>query len=143
MFSQILTFAGAPQAFGQLVSVLKLPAWLMILIMLALPFFLHIFLFLDQVALLFVLVPIYRPIIAAYQIHEIWFYTMLLIVATVGGISPPFGYTLFAMKSALPNVSMSEFYKAAWPFVWIICLSIVIVAFFPTIVTYLPDRMGR
>lgn len=142
MFSQLLTFAGAPQMFGELITALSLPVAVMIFIMLALPFLLHIFLFLDQVALLFVLVPIYKPILAVYHIHEIWFFTMLLIVATVGGISPPFGYTLFAMKSALPNTSMSELYKAAWPFVWIICLGILIVALFPPIVTYLPDRMG-
>jgi TRAP-type C4-dicarboxylate transport system permease large subunit len=142
MFSQLLTFAGAPQLFGEMVRTLQLPAPVTIFIMLALPFFLHILLFLDQVALFFILVPIYKPILAVYRVDEIWFFTMLLIVATVGGISPPFGYTLFAMKSALPNSSMSELYKAAWPFVWIICLGIVIIAIFPGIATWLPNQMG-
>jgi tripartite ATP-independent transporter DctM subunit len=143
MFSQLLTFAGAPQAFGEYVRTLQLPLAAMIFIMLALPFLLHILLFLDQIALFFILVPIYKPILAVYRVDEIWFFTMFLIVATVGGISPPFGYTLFAMKSALPNSSMSELYKAAWPFVWIICLSIVIIAIFPGIATWLPNLMGR
>lgn len=142
MFSQLLTYAGAPQYVGALVRTLQLPLPVMIFIMLAIPFFLHILLFLDQVALLFILVPIYKPILGAYHVDEIWFFTMLLIVATVGGISPPFGYTLFAMKSALPNLSMTELYKAAWPFVWIICLGIVLVAIYPPIVTYLPSIMG-
>lgn len=142
MFSQLLTYAGAPQYVGELVRTLKLPLPVMIFIMLAIPFFLHILLFLDQVALLFILVPIYKPILGAYHVDEIWFFTMLLIVATVGGISPPFGYTLFAMKSALPNLSMTELYKAAWPFVWIICLGIFLVAIYPPIVTYLPSIMG-
>ena len=142
MFSQLLTFAGAPQLFGEMVRTLQLPAPVTIFIMLALPFFLHILLFLDQVALFFILVPIYKPILALYHVDEIWFFTMLLIVATVGGISPPFGYTLFAMKSALPNSSMSELYKAAWPFVWIICSSILIIAIFPGIATWLPGMMG-
>jgi len=143
MFSQLLTFAGAPQLFGDMVRTMKLPAMLTIFIMLALPFFLHILLFLDQIALFFILVPIYKPILAVYRVDEIWFFTMLLIVATVGGISPPFGYTLFAMKSALPNSSMSQLYKAAWPFVWIICSSILIIAIFPGIATWLPNLMGR
>jgi len=142
MFSQLLTFAGAPQLFGELVRTMQLPAAVMIFIMLAIPFFLHILLFLDQVALLFILVPIYKPILGVYHIDEIWFFTMLLIVATVGGISPPFGYTLFAMKSALPGLSMTELYKAAWPFVWLICLGILIVALYPPVVTYLPNLMG-
>jgi len=142
MFSQLLTYAGAPQVFGELVTHLQLPAGAMIFIMLALPFFLHIFLFLDQTALLLVLVPIYKPILAVYGIDEIWFFTMLLLVATVGGISPPFGYTLFAMKSALPQASMTELYRAAWPFVWLICLGIAVVYFFPPIVTYFPEIMA-
>ena len=142
MFSQLLTFAGAPQYVGELVRTVQLPAPVMIFIMLAIPFFLHILLFLDQVALLFILVPIYKPILASYHVDEIWFFTMLLIVATVGGISPPFGYTLFAMKSALPNLSMTELYKAAWPFVWLICLGILVVAIYPPIVTFLPNLMG-
>lgn len=142
MFSQLITFAGAPQLFGELVRTLQMPVAVTIFILLALPFFLHILLFLDQVALFFILVPIYKPILAVYRIDEIWFFTMLLIVATVGGISPPFGYTLFAMKSALPNSSMSELYKAAWPFVWIICLGILIIGFIPGIATWLPNLMG-
>jgi tripartite ATP-independent transporter DctM subunit len=142
MFSQLLTFAGAPQLFGEMVRQLQLPVAITLCIMLALPFLLHILLFLDQIALFFILVPIYKPILAVYGVDEIWFFTMLLIVATVGGISPPFGYTIFAMKSALPNSSMAELYRAAWPFVWIICLGIVIIAIFPGIATWLPNLMG-
>jgi TRAP-type C4-dicarboxylate transport system permease large subunit len=46
------------------------------------------------------------------------------------------------MKSALPNSSRAELYRAAWPFVWIICLGIVIIAIFPGIATWLPNLMG-
>src|SRR5918993_2330785 len=85
MFSQLLTFAGAPQALGKIVVDLALPAPLMIFAMLALPFVL--FLFLDQVALMLVLTPIYLPILRVYGVDEIWFWTQFLVVATVGGIS--------------------------------------------------------
>ena len=142
MFSQLLTFVGAPQLFGELVQVLKLPVYATIFIMLAVPFFLHIFLFLDQIALFFILVPIYKPILVSSEFDQIWFFTMLLIVATVGGITPPFGYTLFAMKSALPNSSMTDLYKASWPFVWLITGSLLIIAAFPGIATWLPNLMG-
>ncbi len=139
MFSQLLTFAGAPQALGKLVAESNLALPIMIFIMLALPFFL--FMFLDQMAIMLVLIPIYKPVLAIYGVDNIWFWTMFLVVATVGGISPPFGYTLFAMKSAVPNVPIGELYKAAWPFVWLICLGIVFMVAFPSIVTYLPSLM--
>ena len=142
MFSQLLTFIGAPQLFGELVRVLNFKVYATVFIMLAISFFLHIFLFLDQVALFFILVPIYKPILVNLNVDQIWFYTLLLIVATVGGITPPFGYALFAMKSALPNSSMTELYKASWPFVWLITASIFIIAAIPGIATWLPSLMG-
>ncbi|HZS55957.1 MAG TPA: TRAP transporter large permease subunit [Bryobacteraceae bacterium] len=142
MFSQLITFVGAPQLFGELVQVVNLPVYATIFIMLAIPFFLHIFLFLDQVALFFILIPIYKPILVNFNVDQIWFFTLLLIVATVGGITPPFGYTLFAMKSALPNSSMTDLYKASWPFVWLITGSIFIIGAIPGIATWLPNLMG-
>jgi tripartite ATP-independent transporter DctM subunit len=140
MFSQLLTFAGAPQALGKIVVDLALPAPIMVFLMLALPFVL--FLFLDQVALMLVLTPIYLPILRTYGVDEIWFWTQFLVVATVGGISPPFGYTLFAMKSAAPDLPMSEIYSAAWPFVWIITAGMFFMALVPSTITFLPRLMG-
>jgi tripartite ATP-independent transporter DctM subunit len=137
MFSQLLTFAGAPSALAEIVAGLGLSAPVMIFAMLALPFVL--FMFLDQIALMLVLVPIYMPILKTYGIDEIWFWTLFLVVATVGGISPPFGYTLFAMKSAAPQVPMSTIYSAAWPFVWIIVLGMLVMALYPPLVTFLPN----
>jgi tripartite ATP-independent transporter DctM subunit len=137
MFSQLLTFAGAPRALAEIVAGLGLSAPVMIFAMLALPFVL--FMFLDQIALMLVLVPIYMPILKSYGIDEIWFWTLFLVVATVGGISPPFGYTLFAMKSAAPEVPMSTIYSAAWPFVWIIVLGMLVMALFPPLITFLPN----
>jgi tripartite ATP-independent transporter DctM subunit len=136
MFSQLLTFTGAPQALGELVTKMQLSSWLMLACMIALPFVL--FMFLDQVAIMLVLIPIYKPLLALYQFDEIWFYTLFLIVATVGGISPPFGYTLFAFKSAAPQASIAEIFSAAWPFVWLIMLGLLMMILFPPIITALP-----
>ena len=140
MFSQLLTFSGATRALGQFVVGLELPAALMLLAMMALPFVL--FMFLDQVALMLVLIPIYQPIIRIYQFDEIWFWTLFLVVATVGGLTPPFGYVLFALKSAAPDVPMTTIFRASWPFVWIICGGMLVMALVPDIITLLPRLMG-
>jgi tripartite ATP-independent transporter DctM subunit len=140
MFSQLLAFTGATQELGDFVVSLKLPAWLMLFVMMATPFVL--FMFLDQVALMMVLIPIYQPILKIYEFDPIWFWTLFLIIATVGSITPPFGYTMFALKSAAPDVPMSDIYQAAWPYVWIILLGMLLMAIFPPIVTFLPELMS-
>jgi tripartite ATP-independent transporter DctM subunit len=140
MFSQLLTFTGATRAMGEFITSLSLPGALMLLLMLLLPFVLYMFL--DQVALMLVLIPIYKPILQIYGFDEIWFWTLFLVVAVSGGLTPPFGYVLFALKSAAPDVPMTTIFRAAWPFVWILVAGIVVMAFFPDIITLLPRLMG-
>ena len=140
MFSQLLTVTGAARTLGDLVVHLNLPAPLMVFMMMAVPFVL--FMFLDQIALMLVLVPIYQPIIKIYGFDDIWFWTLFLIVATVGGLTPPFGYVLFALKSAAPDVPIRTIYRASWPFVWIICVGMVVFAVFPDLIMLLPRLMG-
>jgi tripartite ATP-independent transporter DctM subunit len=137
MFSQLLTLVGAAREVGELISGLKFPGWIMVAIMLAVPFVL--FMFLDPVALMLVLIPIYTPVLRAYGFDEIWFYTLFLVVATVGALTPPVGYTLMALKSAAPQVPMTDIFKAAWPFVWLIMLGLLIMAVYPPVVTLLPN----
>jgi tripartite ATP-independent transporter DctM subunit len=137
MFSQLLTLTGATRALGEVVVGLKLPTALMLFLMMLVPFIL--FMFLDQVALMLVLIPIYNPLLKVFGFDEIWFYTLFLVVATAGGLTPPFGYTLFALKSAAPTMPIREIYSAAWPFVWIIVAGTIVLAAFPGLVTVLPN----
>lgn len=137
MFSQLLTFTGAARALAEIVTGLGLPGAAMLFLMLLLPFVL--FMFLDQLALMLVLIPIYQPLLKVYAFDPIWFWTLFLIVATVGGLTPPFGYVLFALKSAAPELPMTTIFRASWPFVWLIVLGLAILALFPDAVTVLPN----
>jgi TRAP-type C4-dicarboxylate transport system permease large subunit len=141
MFSQLLTYTGAAQRLGEIVAALALPAPLMLFALIALPFVLEM-MFLDAIAIMLVLIPIYQPLLKLYGFHEIWFWTLFLVITVVGGLTPPFGYVLFAMKSAAPEIPTTEIFSASWPFVWIIVLGLVIMALFPPIITFLPDLMA-
>jgi TRAP-type C4-dicarboxylate transport system permease large subunit len=140
MFSQLLTVTGGAKALAEIVVSVSLPAALMIFVMLALPFVL--FMFLDQLALMMVLVPIYQPILRIYGLDDLWFWTLFLVVATVGGLTPPFGYILFALKSAAPDVPLQTIFRASWPFVWIIVCGVFLFAIFPQLITFLPRMMS-
>mgnify|MGYP006273319151 CR=1 FL=1 len=137
MFSQLLIFSGVMNALGDFIMGLEFPAYAMLFTMLAIPFVL--FMFLDQVSVLMVLIPIYQPILGLYDFDVIWFWTLILVVATVGGITPPFGYTLYAFKSAVPDIPTVELFRAAWPFVSIILCGILLMSLFPDMVVFLPN----
>nr|WP_205520914.1 TRAP transporter large permease subunit [Propylenella binzhouense] len=137
MFSQLMIMTGAMRALGDFVIHLDLSYAAMLFVLLAVPFVL--FMFLDSVSVLMVLTPIYQPVVQLYHYDPIWFWSLILIVATVGGITPPFGYTLYAFKSAVPEMPTRELFRAAWPFAWIIVLGMVIMSIFPGIITFLPE----
>ena len=142
IFSQLLALTGAASRLAEIVVAMQLSPTVMLAALLALPFLLEL-LCLESTALMFILIPVYQPLLKVYRIDEIWFYTLFLVVITVGGITPPFGYTLFALKAAAPQVPMNDLFKASWPFTWIILGGLVLMVIFPSIVTFVPELMSQ
>jgi TRAP-type C4-dicarboxylate transport system permease large subunit len=111
----------------------------MLFLLMILPFILCMFI--DQIALMLIVIPIYLPIIARLEFDPIWFWLLFLVNITVGGMTPPFGYTLFALKSAWEESTLSKVFSAAWPFVLLYVLGMVILAAFPVLTTILPSML--
>lgn len=136
LFSQLLSFTGATSGLVALVAELNLSSLAMMLILMAIPFFLCMFI--DQVAFMLLALPIYEPIIKAYEFDPVWFWMLFLINLTVGSLTPPFGYTLFALKGAAANMPISQIFRAAWPTVAIFLIGMALLIAFPGTVTWLP-----
>jgi len=139
LFSQLLAFTGGATAMTEWVVGLDQPRWIMLLLLMLLPFVLCMFI--DQIALMLIVIPIYLPIVAELQFDPIWFWLLFLVNITVGGMTPPFGYTLFALKSAWPEGSLGKVFSAAWPFVLLYVLGMVVLALVPGLATLLPSML--
>ena len=137
LFSQLLSFGGITRSLVQYLTELSLSANMMFLIMMLIPFILCMFI--DQIAFMLLAIPLYQPIIKSFDFDPIWFWTIFLINLTVASLTPPFGYTLFALKSANPSLSTGETYRAAWPIVSVFVLGMVILWAVPQLVTWLPS----
>lgn len=136
MFSQLVAYTGASAKLAEWIATLHLHPLVMLFLMMAFPFVWCMFC--DQIALLIVIIPIYQPLLKALHFDPVWFWTLMLLNVTVGGMTPPFGYTMFAFKGASPNTPIGLIFNASWPFVWLFVLSMVIVAVFPGLATWLP-----
>jgi tripartite ATP-independent transporter DctM subunit len=139
MFTQLLSFTGATSGIVQAVSNAGLDPNLMFLLMMLVPFVMCMFI--DQIALMLVVIPIFAPLLVTLGFDPIWFWTLFLLNITVGGISPPFGYALFALRGSTDLMTTSEVFRSAWPFVGIFILAIVILFFVPQIITLLPSLL--
>ncbi|SDI62870.1 TRAP transporter large permease [Salipiger marinus] len=137
MFSQLLAMSGGISAMTAMISAMDLPGWAMLLVLMAFPFIMCMFI--DQTALMLIVVPIYSPLVAHYGFDPLWFWLIFLVNITVGGITPPFGYVLFALQGAAPDEPMTAIFRSAWPFVGIFIIGMLIMAVFPPLVTFLPS----
>lgn len=140
MFTQLLAFTGATGAVTRIVTSLDVNAWVMLFLMMLLPFVLCMFI--DQLGLMLVLIPIYLPIVKTLDFDPVWFWLLFLLNITLGAITPPFGYVMFAVKAAAPEVSMTDIFSAAWLFVGLTLVGMLLMAAFPGIVTFLPSLLN-
>jgi tripartite ATP-independent transporter DctM subunit len=140
MFTQLLAFTGATSQLVNLVANLGYSPVVMLIIMLAVPFVLCMFI--DTIAVILLTIPIYQPVVTALEFDPVWFWLLFLVNITLGAITPPFGYTLFAFKAVVPEMSISDVYRATWPFVALFILGIALIIVFPGIATWLPNLAG-
>jgi len=74
---------------------------------------------LDSASVMIVLVPLALPIAVALNLDLVWLGIVTIIAVEIGLLTPPFGMSVFAIKAALddPDVSLSEIFRGAAPFV--------------------------
>lgn len=137
MFTQLLAFTGATGELVQLVANLDFGATAMLVLMLAVPFLLCMFI--DTIAVILLTIPIYQPVVNSLGFDPVWFWLLFLINITLGAITPPFGYTLFAFKAVVPDMTINDVYNATWPFVVLFLAGIAIIIMVPGIATWLPN----
>jgi TRAP-type C4-dicarboxylate transport system permease large subunit len=95
----------------------------------------------EQVAIIFVTVPVFMPILQGLDVNLIWFGIMMLIALEVGMMTPPFGLGLFVAKDSMPSVSLPQIIRGVSPFILINVGVIILIGFIPAIATWLPSRM--
>ncbi|MBL75511.1 MAG: C4-dicarboxylate ABC transporter permease [Chloroflexi bacterium] len=99
-------------------------------------------LFMSQLPIMLIAIPIFAPIVEAFGWDPIWFWIMFLMNMAVGAETPPFGFALFVVKGVLPkHVSMGDIYKAQIPYVIMDITAIGIIIAFPQIALWLPNQM--
>ncbi|MCB2171049.1 MAG: TRAP transporter large permease subunit [Deltaproteobacteria bacterium] len=99
-------------------------------------------LFLDEIGIILLCVPIFIPIITELGFDPVWFGILFLINAQMDYITPPFGYTLFYLKGVAPEgVTMGDIYRSVIPFVIIQAIGLALCMIFPQIILWLPNMM--
>ena len=140
-FSQVLSFSGVVNGIIGLITGQGLAPMTvligMILILLALGCFV------DQVSMMLITLPFFMPLVTQLNFDPIWFGIIFLICMQLGLLTPPFGLLLYTMKGvAPPEITMSQIYMAALPYVLFGLLVLLLIVLFPPIATWLPSMLS-
>jgi len=97
--------------------------------------------FLPPVAIILMVTPVVMPGILAHGFDPIWFGIVMTINMEMGLITPPVGLNLFVINGIAPDITFREIMWGVLPFIAIMSFYIVLLAIFPEIVMWLPDRL--
>lgn len=136
-FAQILTFSGASNGIVAAITTIGLGPMAIIAGMMLILIFLGIFV--DQVSMMLITIPIFMPIVQQLGVDTVWFGIMFLVCMQMGLLLPPHGLLLMTMKGvAPPTVSMAHIFRAIVPYIAMSVLLLAAMFFFPSIATWLP-----
>jgi tripartite ATP-independent transporter DctM subunit len=140
-FSRLLGFTGVTEGLLGWVATLSVPPLAMIVAMLFIVILLGMFM--DQIAIMMITIPIFVPTVNHLGFDPIVFSILMLICIRIGLITPPFGLELFLMKGYLPpETKMRELWASAVPFIFSDIVVTGIILVFPVIAYLLPRLMG-
>ncbi|MCB1461248.1 MAG: TRAP transporter large permease subunit [Nitratireductor sp.] len=135
-FGWVLTIGQAPQRVAAaIVEFSGDPIVLLLLINLML---LVAGCFMDMIAALVILVPIFLPMIAVMGIDPIHFGVVVILNLILGGVTPPFGLLIFT-AARVGNAPVAAVFKTAFPMFLGLLVLLAAVTYFPAISLTLPS----
>lgn len=147
IYGTIFDYLGARELLQQLFTGMQLGPW-GILIMIQLSFFI-LGMFLDDVAILFITMPIYIPIVTSQGFDPVWFGILYVLNVQMAFLTPPYGINLFYMKGITNDlfkagrisqkIELVTIYRSIIPFVALQALGLALVMIFPQIALWLPN----
>jgi TRAP-type C4-dicarboxylate transport system permease large subunit len=139
-FSRILGFSGASQGLAKLAGNLSVSPLLVIIAMQLVILFLGCFM--NTGPVIMITIPFFMPVVEILGFDPIWFGVITLVNIEMALSTPPFGMSLFVMKSvAPPETTMKDIYLAGLPFLVCDAVAIALIIAFPALALWLPSFM--
>ncbi|KQW21904.1 TRAP dicarboxylate transporter subunit DctM [Afipia sp. Root123D2] len=153
MFVGFFIIKGGQQFVSESILGTGLPPYGILFLMMFILFVLGMFI--DWVGILLLTVPIFLPIMQGLEWNGVfglpgvkssdvalWYGVIFMINMQMAFLSPPFGYSLFYLKSvAPPEVSMATIFRGAVQFMVLQALGLAVCIIFPQIILWLPGLL--
>lgn len=137
-FSALLAFSGASAGLINWATGFDLSPVVMLLVMFGILLILGMFM--DQLSMMLLTVPIFFPLAQTLGFDLIWFGVIVLLALEISFTTPPFGLLLFVMKGvSAPGTTMRDIYVSAIPFMGCAIVLVGLLIIWPEIAIWLPS----
>lgn len=97
--------------------------------------------FIDEFIIVVICAPLYTPIAVGLGFDPVWFGILMILNMEIAIQTPPYGFALFYLKAAAPDVPMIDIYRAIGPFLAIKFVVLALCMLLPGLVTWLPNLL--
>ncbi|MBP2075824.1 TRAP transporter large permease [Oceanobacillus polygoni] len=134
-FGWVLTLEQVPQMMAESITgLISTPALFFIMILL---FLLIIGMFVEGNVAIIILTPLFLPMLGEYGIDPVHFGIFFILTLSIGTITPPVGTIMF-VTSSITGTKIEDFIKASIPFIILLIIASLLIAFIPQISMFLP-----
>lgn len=98
--------------------------------------------FLETMALIMLVAPIISPVIVEAGFDPLWWGITFMVVLQMAYLTPPFGFAIFYLKSAVGDkVPIGKIFKATVPFIILQIIAAIIFIVFPDFALFIPNLL--
>jgi len=140
IFSLVFRGYGGDTAVHELLTQLPGGVFAAVLVVMILMFVLGFIL--DFIEITFVVVPIVGPVLLTLGVDPVWLGIMIAINLQTSFLTPPFGFALFYLRGVAPKeIQTKQIYRGVAPFIAIQLIALMLIAYFPALATWLPEKI--
>lgn len=148
----VLVLVGSSMIFSRFLTVFRVPDQLamallgfsdnwFVILMLIIGVLLFLGMFADTTCILIIMTPIFLPVLQKVGVNPVHFGILFVVACEMAFLTPPYGVNLFVVSS-MTKLGIEKVARAALPYMLILLICMILVAYFPDISLFLPRLVG-
>ncbi len=133
IYTRMLAMSGMPQFLVETMAQAGLgaTAFLMLYVLIVIALGMVV----DSSSILLIVLPLMLPLAEGFGMNLIWFGVVTVVAVEIGLLTPPFGLSVYVIKSTLQDesVSLGDIFKGTAPFTLMMMAVLLLLIFFPAI----------
>ena len=133
IYTRMLAMSGMPQFLLESMTHAGLgaTAFLMVYVLIVIALGMVV----DSSSILLIVLPLMLPLAEQFGMNMIWFGVVTVVAVEIGLLTPPFGLSVYVIKSTLQDqsVSLGDIFRGTAPFTLMMFAVLLLLIFFPSI----------